>query len=263
MAVRAEGGFIVSGRWPYNTGCHGARWTLVVALAAAGLRRPRGRIPHCCLVRSAELTILDDWFASGMAATGSNTVVAEGVRARAPRAVAARHGRGPIPGTAQQRSSLLQLPAGPGPDGERRGNAARHRPWRARGVLRTAARPRHHVHDVCGQVRRTRHAPPGRRGVARESTRPRHTCEAPRRFWTGIGAGRWRCSTGCGCVRTSATRRGSRGRRWTCCSMRAEPRRSRRTCRCSGSSATCRRSPTMPSCTPRRRSNCTAACCAV
>ena len=112
------------------------------------------------------------------------------LRARAPRAVAARHGRGPIPGTAQQRSSLLQLPAGPGPDGERRGHAARHRPWRARGVLRTAARPRHHVHDVCGQVRRTRHAPPGRRGVAQDRLGRRTRAEAPRRCWTGIGAGR-------------------------------------------------------------------------
>ncbi len=32
-AVCKDDGFIVNGRWPYNTGCHGAQWTLVVALA--------------------------------------------------------------------------------------------------------------------------------------------------------------------------------------------------------------------------------------
>jgi alkylation response protein AidB-like acyl-CoA dehydrogenase len=75
-AVRHDGGFIVNGRWPYNTGCHGAQWTVVVALAAPDGGDPA---PHCALVRSRELTILDDWHASGMAGTGSNTVVAEGV----------------------------------------------------------------------------------------------------------------------------------------------------------------------------------------
>ena len=75
-ARRQDGGFIVNGRWPYNTGCHGAQWTVVVALAAPDGGDP---VPYCALVRSHELTILDDWYASGMAGTGSNTVVAEGV----------------------------------------------------------------------------------------------------------------------------------------------------------------------------------------
>jgi alkylation response protein AidB-like acyl-CoA dehydrogenase len=35
--------------------------------------------PHCCIVRSREIERLDDWFASGMAATGSSTVVAREV----------------------------------------------------------------------------------------------------------------------------------------------------------------------------------------
>ena len=86
-AVRAEGGFIVTGRWPYNTGCHGARWTLVVALVPPDSADAGSPIPHCLLVRSAELTILDDWFASGMAGTGSNTVVANGVFVPARRAL--------------------------------------------------------------------------------------------------------------------------------------------------------------------------------
>jgi alkylation response protein AidB-like acyl-CoA dehydrogenase len=36
-------------------------------------------VPTCMLVRSRELTIVDDWYASGMAGTGSNTVVADSI----------------------------------------------------------------------------------------------------------------------------------------------------------------------------------------
>jgi alkylation response protein AidB-like acyl-CoA dehydrogenase len=83
-AVPTDGGFVVSGRWPFNTGCHGAQWTVVVAVVVSNTGEG---LPHCLLVRSRELTILDDWHASGMAATGSNTVVAEGVFVPAHRAL--------------------------------------------------------------------------------------------------------------------------------------------------------------------------------
>ena len=76
-AVRQQGGgYVVNGRWGYNTGGHGSEWTVVNAVlfedGVAGM-------PHCCLVRSKELERLDDWRASGMAATGSSTVVAKDV----------------------------------------------------------------------------------------------------------------------------------------------------------------------------------------
>lgn len=74
-ASRQGGGFMVNGRWPFNTGCQGAEWTVVVAVLSAD----DISVPLCMLVRSRDLTILDDWYASGMAGTGSNTVVAENV----------------------------------------------------------------------------------------------------------------------------------------------------------------------------------------
>ena len=70
-AVRKDGGFVVNGRWPFNTGCHGATWTVLNVLV--------GEMPTCMIAKSADLTILDDWYATGMSATGSNTVVAENV----------------------------------------------------------------------------------------------------------------------------------------------------------------------------------------
>jgi alkylation response protein AidB-like acyl-CoA dehydrogenase len=71
-AVRKDGGFVVNGRWPFNTGCHGSKWTVIVAVVEE-------RVPTCMLVHSGELEILDDWNPSGMAGTGSNTVVAKNV----------------------------------------------------------------------------------------------------------------------------------------------------------------------------------------
>jgi 3-hydroxy-9,10-secoandrosta-1,3,5(10)-triene-9,17-dione monooxygenase len=73
-AVRRNGGFVVNGRWGYNTGGHGSDWTVLNALLVDhGEPGP----PLCVLARSRDLTRLDDWYASGMAATGSSTIVAE------------------------------------------------------------------------------------------------------------------------------------------------------------------------------------------
>ncbi len=83
-AVRRDGGFVVSGRWGFNTGCHGAQWTVLNAVLAAD---SGAGMPMCVLVRSRELTIVDDWYASGMSATGSNTIVAENVFVPAHRAL--------------------------------------------------------------------------------------------------------------------------------------------------------------------------------
>jgi 3-hydroxy-9,10-secoandrosta-1,3,5(10)-triene-9,17-dione monooxygenase len=71
-----DGGVIVSGRWPFNTGCLHSQWAILTAI----LPDPSGApAPASVLIPYAELTILDDWYATGMAATGSNTTVAEEV----------------------------------------------------------------------------------------------------------------------------------------------------------------------------------------
>ncbi len=74
-SVRKNGDLVVTGRWPFNTGCHGAEWTYLNTL----LQTDGDPIPTALFIRTADLTILDDWDATGMAGTGSNTVVAEDV----------------------------------------------------------------------------------------------------------------------------------------------------------------------------------------
>ena len=84
QAVRKNGGFVVGGRWGYNTGGHGAEWTVLNAVLT---ENGAATVPHCCIVRSRELERLDDWHASGMAATGSSTVIAKDIFVPAHRAL--------------------------------------------------------------------------------------------------------------------------------------------------------------------------------
>jgi alkylation response protein AidB-like acyl-CoA dehydrogenase len=66
-----DGGYRMNGRWAFNTGGHGTDWVIVNALLEG--------LPTAVVVRSADLTRLDDWHASGMAATGSSTIIADDV----------------------------------------------------------------------------------------------------------------------------------------------------------------------------------------
>ena len=72
-AVRTSGGFIVSGRWGFNTGGHGSNWTVVNAVApnAAGIE-----LPTCMLVPAESCS--------------ASTI---GMRAAWPRRAAARSSR--------------------------------------------------------------------------------------------------------------------------------------------------------------------------
>lgn len=73
-AVPKNGGYVVSGRWGFNTGGHGSEWNV---LNAVRFEDDGPGVPLCVLVKSRELERLDDWHASGMAATGSSTIIAE------------------------------------------------------------------------------------------------------------------------------------------------------------------------------------------
>jgi len=69
-ARRVEGGYMVSGRWPFCSGCRHSAWTIVGAMVDGPDGEPDMLLP---LVPTSELEILDDWAVSGMKATGSNT----------------------------------------------------------------------------------------------------------------------------------------------------------------------------------------------
>jgi alkylation response protein AidB-like acyl-CoA dehydrogenase len=76
-ARAVDGGLVVSGKWPYATGSWHADWSgLGVVLGEHEDGTPEVGL---ALVPLSDVRIEDTWEMSGMAATGSNTVVAEEV----------------------------------------------------------------------------------------------------------------------------------------------------------------------------------------
>ena len=70
-ARRVEGGYMLSGRWPFCSGCRHTAWSILGSMCDGPDGQPDMLLP---LVRTSELEILDDWAVSGMKASGSNTV---------------------------------------------------------------------------------------------------------------------------------------------------------------------------------------------
>jgi alkylation response protein AidB-like acyl-CoA dehydrogenase len=73
---------VVNGRWGFNTGGQGSNWTVLNTILQEG-----AGLPLCVIAQTRELGRLDDWNATGMAGTGSHTVVADNVFVPAHRAV--------------------------------------------------------------------------------------------------------------------------------------------------------------------------------
>jgi alkylation response protein AidB-like acyl-CoA dehydrogenase len=71
-AAAVDGGVRISGRWPWASGCHVARW------AALDIPLPGGGY-GLALVPMSELSIDATWNMVGMRGTASDTIVAEGV----------------------------------------------------------------------------------------------------------------------------------------------------------------------------------------
>ncbi|MGC9535826.1 flavin-dependent monooxygenase [Streptomyces sp. UG1] len=83
-AVRADGGYVVNGTSGFATGCHDADWHLLTVRVESGDGPPE---VLWTAVPMAELEILDDWHVSGLAGSGSNSVVARDVFVPAHRAL--------------------------------------------------------------------------------------------------------------------------------------------------------------------------------
>jgi alkylation response protein AidB-like acyl-CoA dehydrogenase len=69
-ARRVDGGYMISGRWPFCSGCRHTAWSVLTSMLSDG-EESELILP---VVRTSDAEILDDWAVSGMKATGSNTV---------------------------------------------------------------------------------------------------------------------------------------------------------------------------------------------
>jgi len=80
-----SGGYRLSGRWSFSSGCDAAQWVMVGGLASGG--------PHLFLVPMRDVTIEDTWFVSGMRGTGSKDVTIDDAFVPSHRAVEMRRMR--------------------------------------------------------------------------------------------------------------------------------------------------------------------------
>jgi alkylation response protein AidB-like acyl-CoA dehydrogenase len=74
IAVPTDGGYILNGKWHFNTGCSQSTWDTHAILLDTG---DGNYVPAMAVVKTADLTIIDDWHTVGLRATGSMTTVAE------------------------------------------------------------------------------------------------------------------------------------------------------------------------------------------
>ena len=110
-AVRVDGGYRLSGRWPFSSGCDHADWALVRSFVPAGRDDEPAEL-YMFLVPKTDYTIIDNWFVMGMSATGSKDFELKGeVFVPAHRALSnLRLANGTGPGSAFNGGTLYRLP---------------------------------------------------------------------------------------------------------------------------------------------------------
>ncbi|MFO0614969.1 MAG: acyl-CoA dehydrogenase family protein [Polyangiaceae bacterium] len=107
-AKEVDGGYEVSGRWSFASGCEHAAWRMVgvVVLGDDGPKRaPSGApIARQVMLRGADTNVIDTWTVSGLRGTGSHDLTAEGVF------VPASHALDLLSGEPRVREGVLALP---------------------------------------------------------------------------------------------------------------------------------------------------------
>ena len=107
--TRVEGGWRITGRWPFSSGIDPSHWVMLGGrVAPAEGTAPE---PHLFLVPRADYRILDTWHAMGLAGTGSKDVTMDDEFVPAWRGIPFAAGNGgPHPGSAVNPGPLYRLP---------------------------------------------------------------------------------------------------------------------------------------------------------
>lgn len=107
-AEKVEGGYRVTGRWEWATGVNHGDWVMVNCV------EPGAMIPRFAVLPITDVRVQDVWRVAGMAATGSNTIVAEDVFVPEHRTLQAHLLKlAPSPGEALYPDSTVSFPLGP------------------------------------------------------------------------------------------------------------------------------------------------------
>ena len=107
-----DGGYLLDGRWIISSGVDACGWNNLNVMAPPADSKADGPPEHrYMLVPKADYQILDDWHATGLAGTGSNSIVLDKVFVPAHRTLRTLDCMGgPTPGSAASDSYLYRLP---------------------------------------------------------------------------------------------------------------------------------------------------------
>src|SRR3954470_24496647 len=108
---KVDGGYVVSGRWPFSSGVDNCDWNML-AVTVHGDDGKTAIDWRLCLVPKSDYRIIDTWFAMGMVGTGSKDIEVKEVFVPEHRALALARCRGGLehPGAALNPGSLYRVP---------------------------------------------------------------------------------------------------------------------------------------------------------
>ena len=106
---RTDGGFIVSGKWPFSSGVDNSDWNMLAVTVYEDDKPIDWRL---CVVPKSDYKVLDTWYAMGMVGTGSKDIEVKEVFVPERRALALQRCRGGLghPGAALNQGDLFKLP---------------------------------------------------------------------------------------------------------------------------------------------------------
>ena len=106
---KVDGGFVVSGRWPFSSGVDNSQWNMLAVTVYEDAKAVDWRL---CLVPKTDYEIIDTWYAMGMVGTGSKDIEVKEVFVPERRALALARCRGGLehPGAALNSGPLFRVP---------------------------------------------------------------------------------------------------------------------------------------------------------
>jgi 3-hydroxy-9,10-secoandrosta-1,3,5(10)-triene-9,17-dione monooxygenase len=109
---RAEGGFVISGKWNFSSCSNVAEWDMLAVTVKEGDKAVDYRM---CLLHKSQYQVIDDWKVLGMRSTGSMTVAAKDVFVPEHRALSMTTTRGGagFPGAKINKNPAYQVPTNP------------------------------------------------------------------------------------------------------------------------------------------------------
>jgi 3-hydroxy-9,10-secoandrosta-1,3,5(10)-triene-9,17-dione monooxygenase len=106
---KADGGFVVSGKWPFSSGVDNSDWNMLAVTIFENDAPVDWRL---CLVPKSDYKVIDTWYAMGMVGTGSKDIEVKEVFVPERRALALQRCRGGLehPGAALNKGDLFRVP---------------------------------------------------------------------------------------------------------------------------------------------------------